>query len=98
MNYEELVEGVTDDHPEVSPGKMFARPCLKRGGKLVAGESRDGGLTVKLTDEAAREEALAIDGASLYDPGVGQAMREWVHVPAAQSRRWRELVEQALAA
>jgi hypothetical protein len=97
MTYEELVDRVTDDHPEVTPGKMFGMACLKRGGKVVAGEWKDGGLTVKLTDPSAREEALAIEGVVLFDPGMGRVMREWVLVPAAQSGRWRELVEQALA-
>ena len=41
----------------------------------------DGGLTVKLTDEAAREVALAIDGVELFDPGMGRVMREWVSRP-----------------
>ena len=40
---------------------MFGMPCLKReNGKVVAGSWKDGGLTVKLTDEAAREQALQI--------------------------------------
>ena len=76
---------------------MFGMPCLKReNGKVVAGYWKDGGLTVKLTDEAAREQALAIAGAELFDPGMGRAMREWVLVPAAQSGEWKQLVEQAI--
>ena len=89
QRYDGLVADVTARHGDVSPGQMFGMPCLKRGGKVVAGEWKDGGLTVKLTDEATREDALAIDGASLFDPGMGRPMREWVHVPAAQSGRSR---------
>ena len=97
MTWDELVDDVTAAHPDLKPGQMFGMPCLKRSnGKVVAGHWKDGGLTVKLTDEAAREEALAIDGAELFDPGMGRPMREWVLVPEAKRDRWRDLVEQAL--
>jgi hypothetical protein len=97
QRYDELVADVTARHADVSPGQMFGMPCLKRGGKVVAGLWKNGGLTVKLTDEAVREEALALPGAELFDPGMGRRMREWVLVPADQADRWDDLVERALA-
>lgn len=97
MTWDELVEDVTAAHPELKPGQMFGMPCLKReNGKVVAGFWKDGGVTVKLTDQAARERALALEGVELFDPGMGRAMREWVLVPAALSHEWRGLVEQAV--
>ena len=76
---------------------MFGMPCLKReDGKVVAGHWKDGGLTVKLTDEAAREQALTLPGTELFDPGMGRVMREWVLVPESQSGEWLRLVEQAI--
>lgn len=94
--WEELVANVTARHP-LRESKMFGMPCLKReDGKVVAGFWKDGGMTVKLTDEAAREQALTISGAGLFDPGMGRVMREWVLVPAAQSGEWERLVEQAI--
>jgi hypothetical protein len=60
-----------------------------------SGHWKDGGLTVKLTDEAQREAALAA-GAQPFDPGMGRVMREWVLVPASQSDDWETLVEQAI--
>ena len=95
--YDALVANVTGRHGDVSPGQMFGMPCLKRGGKVVAGLWKDGGLTVKLTDAATRGEALALPGVELFDPGMGRRMREWVLVPAGQADRWDALVEQALA-
>jgi len=96
MTWEELVADVTARHP-LRESKMFGMPCLKReNGKVVAGYWKDGGLTVKLTDEGAREQALAIPGAELFDPGMGRAMREWVLVPASRSGEWKRLVEQAI--
>jgi hypothetical protein len=96
MTWEDLVEEVTARHP-VHESKMFGMPCLKReNGKVVAGFWKDGGITVKLTDEAQREAALALPGATPFDPGMGRPMREWVHVPAAQSGEWQRLVDQAV--
>jgi hypothetical protein len=97
MTWEDLVADVTARHP-LKESKMFGMPCLKReNGKVVAGHWKDGGLTVKLTDEAAREQALTLPGAELFDPGMGRVMREWVLVPATQSGEWRRLVELAIA-
>jgi hypothetical protein len=98
MTWDALVETITARHPEIAPGKMFGMPCLKRAnGKVVAGFWKDGGVTVKLVDEAARAEALALPGVDLFDPGMGRQMKEWVLVPAAQASEWPRLVEQALA-
>ncbi len=97
MTWDELVTSVTARHP-LKESQMFGMPCLKReDGKVVAGYWKDGVLAVKLTDETAREQALKLPGADLFDPGMGRPMREWVHVPAAQSGEWERLVEQALA-
>ncbi|HEX2345042.1 MAG TPA: hypothetical protein VHI12_00515 [Gaiellaceae bacterium] len=97
MTWEELVADVTARHP-LKESKMFGMPCLKReNGKVVAGHWKDGGLTVKLTDEAAREQALTLPGVELFDPGMGRVMREWVLVPASQSGEWKRLVELAIA-
>jgi hypothetical protein len=96
MTWEELVADVTSRHP-LHESKMFGMPCLKReNGKVVAGSWKDGGLTVKLTDEAAREQALALPGVELFDPGMGRPMREWVLVPQALSDEWLALVDQAV--
>jgi hypothetical protein len=96
MTWEELVADITARYP-LRESKMFGMPCLKReNGKVVAGHWKDGGLTVKLTDDAAREQALALPGAELFDPGMGRPMREWVLVPQALSDEWVRLVDQAV--
>ncbi len=97
MTWEELVDEITGRHPGIRPSTMFGMPCLKReNGKVVAGHWKDGGVNVKLTDEAERTAALGSPGAELFDPGMGRPMKEWVLVPEAQSDRWLELVEQAI--
>lgn len=95
MTWEDLVAEVTARHP-LRESQMFGMPCLKReSGKVVAGYWKDGGLTVKLTDEAQRDAALAAS-AEPFDPGMGRVMKEWVLVPAASSDDWLRLVEQAV--
>ncbi|MBA2294774.1 MAG: hypothetical protein H0W16_06545 [Actinobacteria bacterium] len=97
MDWDTLVTEVATRHPEIRPAKMFGMPCLKReNGKVLAGHWKDGGMNVKLTDEAQRTVALALPGAELFDPGMGRVMKEWVLVPEEQSDRWLELVEQAI--
>jgi len=96
VTWEELVAEVTARHP-LRESKMFGMPCLKReNGKVVAGLWKDGGLNVKLTDEAQRVAALALPGAEPFDPGMGRPMKEWVLVPATESGEWMRLVEQAI--
>ena len=78
---------------------MFGMPCLKRGdGKVVAALWKGGGIMVKLVDETARADALALPGADLGTHAFDsqRKMREWVHVPATQSSEWERLVELAL--
>jgi hypothetical protein len=95
MTWEELVADVTARYP-LHESKMFGMPCLQReNGKVVAGHWKDGGITVKLTDTAAREAALAA-GAQPFDPGMGRVMKEWVLVPATMSDDWLRLVDEAV--
>jgi hypothetical protein len=96
MTWEELVADLTARYP-LNESKMFGMPCLKReNGKVVAGRWKDGGLTVKLTDESSREQALALHGVELFDPGMGRVMKEWVLVPESLSDEWMGLVEKAV--
>jgi hypothetical protein len=96
VTWEEFVADVTARYP-LHESKMFGMPCLKReNGKVVAGHWKDGGLTVKLTDETAREQALALPGVELFDPGMGHVMKEWVLVPEALSGEWLRLVDEAV--
>jgi hypothetical protein len=97
MDWETLVSEITGRHPEIRVSAMFGMPCLKRDtGKVLAGSWKDGGITVKLTDVMQREAALALPGVVLFDPGMGRVMKEWVHVPTAQSELWVDLVEQSI--
>lgn len=96
MDWEALVEAVTAAHPDVKVSQMFDAPCVKRDTGKVAFCSWQGDVVFKLVDVSARTEALALEGAELFDPGMGRQMKEWVLVPAANSGRWPELAECSL--
>lgn len=93
--YDDLAADLEARHGEVALGKMFGMPCVKRAGKAVAGYYQ-GDMVFKLPDPEAREHALALDGAHLFDPMGGRPMKEWVQVPPAHAERWPELAELAL--
>ena len=72
----------------------MGRPCIKAGGKIIAGYEAKGSMVFKLPDESAREKALALDGAQPFDPmGSGRVMKEWVDVPVAHEAAWAGLAE-----
>jgi len=76
--------------------KMFGMPCLKDpDGKAFVGLS-DGQLVVRLARDCAEHaEALALDGAHLFEPMAGRPMKDWVCLPETEHERWSEF---ALAA
>jgi hypothetical protein len=93
---EELFDKIANDllaKGDTKRGKMFGMPCVTVNGKTFAGLHK-GDMTFKLSPEP-RARALEIEGATLFDPGMGRPMKEWVSVPASQSGHWRELAEEA---
>jgi len=97
MDWDDLTDAVTASHPGAKVSQMFGAPCVKRDTGKVAFCSWQGSVVFKLVDEGARTQALALDGAELFDPGMGRTMKEWVLVPAAHAGRWTELAELSLA-
>jgi hypothetical protein len=75
--------------------KMFGMPVLKAGGKVFAGTFGDA-MTFKL-GPGDLEKALAQSGVESFEPMRGRPMKEWVVVPVAQAKRWKDLAERAFA-
>ena len=77
--------------------KMFGMPTLMVGRKAFAGVPKGGdGLVFKLSPEDVRA-TLRLKGAELFDPGMGRPMKEWVVVPSAHTKRWKDLGASAFA-
>jgi hypothetical protein len=97
--YDELADDLAAQNADVELGQMMGMPAVKRSGKMVGGFSNsEGAMVFKLSDATARESALALDGAHLFDPSGGKRapMKEWVVVPPAHAGKWRELAVEAL--
>ncbi len=91
--YDAVVSEMVATSPTTS-GKMFGMPCLKNSnGKAFAGYT-DGSMVFKLGG-ASHTEALALTGASLFDPMGGRSMKEWVVVPAEYSSHWIDFARDA---
>jgi hypothetical protein len=93
--FNEIAKELASARADVAVGKMFGMPTIKRAGKATSG-FWNGAMVFKLTDEATREQALALDGAEQFDPMGGRPMREWVVVPASQAGEWPRLAQEAL--
>jgi TfoX/Sxy family transcriptional regulator of competence genes len=94
--FDEIADDILAANGDVERTQMMGMLSLKRNGKLFAGLWKDS-MAFKLPDEAAREQALSLDGAALFDPGGrGRPFKEWVAVPPAHADRWRDLTGQAL--
>ncbi len=77
-------------------GSLFGKPCFKLHGKAFVCFFQDQ-MVFKLTGDS-HTEALALAGASLFDPsGKGRPMKAWVQVPADHSPQWPALAQQAAA-
>jgi hypothetical protein len=92
--WEQLLADVREVCPDVTSGAMFGMPCAKVAGKAFMG-SFDGGAVFKL-DEPLRDQALALDGSTLFDPSGSRPMREWLVVTVEHQDRWPQLAKAAM--
>jgi hypothetical protein len=97
--YDEICDDLVARNPEVELGQMMGMPAIKAGGKMIGGFSHsEGAMVFKLPDQSAREEALGLEGAHLFDPSErDRPMKEWVAVPLAHAAEWPRLADRALA-
>jgi hypothetical protein len=94
--YDTIADELVAENPDVQLGQMMGMPCIKASGKMIAG-IWDEEMVFKLPDEGVREQALALDGAHLFDPsGQDKPFKEWVQVPAAHMTEWPKLADESL--
>lgn len=92
--FEDLVEMLAAEDPEVRAGQMFGMPVFMRGRKAFGGP-RKGALVFKLSGEA-HTKALSLKGSHLFDPGDrGRPMKQWVVVPMTHRKHYEELARAA---
>lgn len=95
--YDEICDALAARNPEVVLTQMMGMPAVKADGKLVCGFIRSQeAMVFKLPEAEAHAEALALDGAHLFDPGgEGRPFKQWVVVPEAHASTWPDFVQRA---
>jgi hypothetical protein len=85
---EEYFMELTNEIPDVKPGKMFGALCMKaQNGKSAVMFWRDN-IVVKLHGNSL-DEALSLEGTQLFEPMEGRLMREWVQIPFIHKDKWK---------
>jgi len=75
-------------------GQMFGKPCYKIKGKAFICFFQQC-MVCKLSG-AEHAQALALEGALLFDPsGKGRAMKEWVQIPYQHAQEWQSYAQAA---
>src|SRR3954471_6056048 len=97
VNYDEISIELVAQYPQVELGRMMGIPVIKAYGKAICVFSpRDQAMVFRLPDEGVRAEALALEGAELFDPTRrGTPMPDWVVVPARHVSTWPRLAREA---
>lgn len=86
----EALEGL----PLVMRRGMFGHPAAFAAGQIFAVVGDEDRICVRLPEEKAFAEAMALPGAGGFDPGHdGKPMRHWVLLPATMLDEPRELAE-----
>ncbi len=76
--------------------QLFGKPCFKIEGKAFI--CYFAACMVFKLSGATHIAALALDGATLFDPsGKGRPMKAWVQVPASHQEQWTALARAACA-
>jgi hypothetical protein len=92
--YQALVKLLTKT-AGVTASQMFGKPCLKINGKAFVAQHLST-VVFKLRSPE-HERASALKGAKSWDPsGKGKPMKEWVAIPAAESRNFKAFGKAAL--
>lgn len=94
--YQDIVDELSiTEH--IDTGKWFSLPCMKANGYIFCALWLNGDMVFKLKGEA-HQQALAIEGAQLFDPlEKNRPMKEWVQVPQDHDDQWLAFAKSALA-
>lgn len=77
-------------------GQLFGKSCFKINKKAFVCFFKNE-MVFKLKGEA-HQEALSLDGASLFDPSAkGRPMKEWVQLPFEYKGQWKYFAQEAFS-
>lgn len=93
--YEKLIASLSGKEG-ITVSQMFGKACLKVDGKAFIAQHKET-VVFKLSNTH-HEKAISLPGAVLWDPsGKGRPMKEWVALPASESKVFKSLSAAALA-
>ncbi len=78
---QDLVQRAVDRLDGVERRKVLASEAWFTRGSLFALVSRPGRIVVRLPDEGAQDELLALEGAAMWRIGKKAPMRAWLELP-----------------
>ncbi|MBB6369776.1 hypothetical protein [Chryseobacterium shigense] len=81
--------------PAAQQGKMFGALCLKASNGKAFLLSKNENIAIKLNGSHL-EEALNLNGATIFEPSEGKKMNGWVQIPAEHQNKWLSFAEAAL--
>ncbi|MCX6352272.1 MAG: hypothetical protein NTX03_10475 [Bacteroidetes bacterium] len=93
---EEKFNEIATQLPDAKVSKMFGATCIKVPNGKAAFMIYGDDIVFKLTGEELKE-ALALDGAHLFDPMGNRPMGGWVHLPPIYVDRWYEFAQKSMA-
>jgi hypothetical protein len=95
--FEGIVGRMTAEHQGVEPGRMMSRAAVAYRGKVFAFYGGEGDMGFRL-GKAFDADAAGLVGWRYLSPfKTKPPIKGWIWVKPAQSERWSELAEQALA-
>ncbi len=84
---EEVFQQLVAELPDGKASKMFGAPCIKAANGKAALMRYKEDLVFKLTGDALKE-ALALEGAHLFNPMGDRPMGGWVQLSAVHEKKW----------
>jgi hypothetical protein len=92
----ELIEELQHEDPRVEEGTIMGGRCARVAGEFLGlVDFKGSGLVVKLPK--ARVAELIEQGHGQPFAPAGKVFKEWVSIPQRDRRRWRSLLNEAIA-
>jgi hypothetical protein len=92
---EELFHEIAASIPDSKEGKMFGALCIKApNGK--AGVMFWKEFMIFKLDAKTEKEAMSLDGAKVFSPMEGRAMKGWVQLSDDYKDKWKDFAKKAM--
>lgn len=94
MTPKEKFDQLASTLKDCKPSKMFGKECIKAANGKALAIFYEGEMVFKLIEEA-YDDAMALDGAAIFEPSKGRKMNGWVQVPFDYVAQWDDFAKAA---